>query len=141
MMYHLKFSLTGGSSVSVGAVSATSPPAVCSTVSSPCSGISSSAMVSFSSEAKSSIPLPALVLGQFVQQCANCVANNVVDSPEVRRKQKHSYDDHRRGGAHLGRRRRPYLAQLVPCVLEKLDQALWSRLQFLDPGIRFTCHC
>jgi len=49
---------------------------------------------------KYSIPLPALVLGQFVQQCANCRADNVSISPEVRRKQKQVMMTHRRGGAH-----------------------------------------
>src|ERR1035441_7947100 len=92
MMYHLKFSLTGGASCSAGC----SPPGSCA------SGIcSSTAMVSvpfFCIVLSTSF----LVLGQEFNQPGDALSEDVVGYSKVRGEDEYGYQDDRGGGYNLG---------------------------------------
>src|ERR1700678_3698309 len=98
MMYHLKFSLTGGASCSVGSPVALAVSGFCS------SGFSVAVIVvSFSRFIRFSLlALPGnsqtalVVLGQTVQQGFNGPADDVVHQPEVRREDEDGDEDHDR---------------------------------------------
>src|ERR1039457_3651241 len=110
MMYHLKFSLTGGASCSVGC----SPPGSCA------SGVcSSTAMLGVPS---SCIVLSAsfLVLGQIMNQLCDAVAEYIVSDGKEGGEDEHADQDNRGGGYHLGAGGADHFAHLAAHVLQKL---------------------
>src|SRR5277367_2202299 len=136
MIYHLKFSLTGGASCSEDGSPAAFAPGFCS------SGFCSSAaiVVPFSRIVYFSLPLFArkcqifLVLGQAVQQCLDRPADNIVHQPEVRGEDEDSHKNNDRGRLHLGARGGDHLAHLAAYVLKELAETCWLRLELLQSG-------
>src|ERR1700733_10465424 len=145
MMYHLKFSLTGGGSRPVGgAAPAVAPSGFCS------SGFCSSAamVVPFSRVICFSLLLywkllNLLVFSEAMQQGLNSAANDVIHQPEVcsEDKDRHKNDD--RGGLNLGPCRPNHLAHLTAHVLQEAADAFRLRLELLHSRSLLIrdCYC
>src|ERR1700761_7439341 len=103
MMYHLKFSLTGGASCSDGCSSGFCPSGKCP----------SAAIVSVPSLCmRFDCEWTALVLREVLDQLGDSVANREVDQVEVSSEDEDGDEDDRGGRLHLGARGRDHLAHL-----------------------------
>src|ERR1019366_3079462 len=125
MMYHLKFSLTGGASCSVGC----SPPGSCA--SGICSSTamvrapSSSICVDFFwcvSSARRELDSWLLVFGEVLNQPGDALPEHVIGHCKVSGEDEHGDDYDRGGGLDLGAGRCDHLAHLAAHVLEELHQ-------------------
>src|ERR1700757_197713 len=137
MMYHLKFSLTGGASCSAEE----SPWRFCS------SGFCSSAAMAVPFSRIVCFFLPALleiclvVLGHMAQHVLDRPANGVVHHPEIGGEDEDGNEDHHRRRLNFCARRGDHLAHLAAHVLEELDEASWLRLQLLQTGAGLFGYC
>jgi hypothetical protein len=131
-MYHFMFGLRGASAVALpsalgGGVSGLPDPL--SFLSS--SNILRGKLVSF----------PRSAMRQVLEQVIDGAADGVIDDPEIKPKQKNSYDDHGRGGTHLFEGRRGDLLHLRPNIAIKGFDALGPGFYLAPDTLAADCCC
>src|ERR1700733_2653110 len=135
MMYHLKFSLTGGASCTVGC-----PPSGFTA-----SGFCSSTAIVMPSSCIAYVYwcCRGLVLGQFMQHSLDRAAEDGVHQPEVRGEDEDRNEDGDGRRLYLFARRADDFTHLAADVLEEGDEASRGSLQVFDTGVRglFDCYC